>query len=248
MECLIDGVDRMGTASTYIQPPGYFGVRVVQADATGKMVPKLNWFGCREGFHTYVDPIRQGNFYFVHHAKRGVDVANFIYRLEEMMELTRKSLFKYTENEAVCYVEVAPWWLDLPMRYSFYTIALRAAMNWQRHQKMDWRTTLLSQPYAGATPTAVDRFLAGYTHYTGQVRGWSRQFTGQDNNYVITPAQIQTLLVKPRYTDAERYAFIQNLAYEKWEKAGKPCSDGSNFWKTAEGEYRTSYQFGNKPA
>ena len=237
--CLIEGTEKLATG-TYAQPPGYFGVYSKVTD--GKLATKISWFGCREGFHTYANPIRQGNFYFVHYGNRGVDVAHFIYRLESMLNITHKSLFKYTDNAAICYVRTAPWWLDQPMRYSFFTIAMRAALNWQRQQKMDWRTVMLSQIYAGATPHAVDRFLAGYTYHTGTAIGWNNEFTGHLKGRKLTQAELESLLIKPRFTDGERFAFIEKLAYAKWEAAGRPNSDGSDFWKKAEDEYRMSHQ------
>jgi hypothetical protein len=31
---------------------------------------------------------------------------------------------------------------------------------------------------------------------------------------------------------------IRELAYKKWEEAGRPCSDGVSFWVEAEGELK----------
>jgi len=214
--------------------PGYFGV------IAGNQ--PIRWYHCRENFHTIGDPERVCKYFYGHTPNnvngsgKGTDVANFIYHLENCLGLVNKSSFHYTQDQGVCCVQMAAWWADQRMRCNFFSMALRASLLWNRQARQDMRTVLLMQPYAATTVNAVDRFLGGCTHYTGNIVGWHRSFTGYYNgNVPPTVAQLNALLVKPIHTDKERYEEIQKMAYYEWEKQ-KQISDAA--WKRAENKYR----------
>jgi hypothetical protein len=115
------------------------------------------------------------------------------------------------------------------MRHSFFTICLRSALDW--NETFHFMNVLLGNKYLITTPLATDRFLKGFTRYTGNIVGWYRQFTGADLRRPLTQQEIDKLLVSPRQEE------IEKIAYFKWEKAGCPAGKDFQFWIDAAYEY-----------
>ena len=215
---------------------GAFGVPYMKMDVNTRVnVQTVQWYTCREQFHSYAVKNNVTDFYYTCDPDKQNDVAHFMYHIERWLKLENKSWFKYTEKNNILWVETEKWWTINQMRYQFFTICLRAALNWRRQNNSDLRYTLLQCPYAGSTVEAVDRFLAGYTWYTGTVVGWDKQFAGRLNsNIKPTTGELKRLLVLPDY---ERKRRIEEAAYFKWEAAGRPGGDSYHFYADAAREH-----------
>lgn len=194
----------------------------------------MQWYSCREQFHSYADPAGLREFHFAHTPGRGADIARFIYQLERHLDLVEKSLFKYTDRPDVVWVKVAAWWVRNFMRFSFFTCALRGASLWDKTTPvLDWLQN--NTAYLNATKPATRRFLDGYTWYTGNIRGWNRQFTGHDLKRQLATKELESLLIRPLFTDRERHNAVAALAKQMWDDAKQPWGRSEEFWfKAAE--------------
>jgi len=229
------GLTDIGVA--YSQTVGSFGIVSGRLNQQTLVVnPVTTWYTtCREQFHSFGTAQKCSDFFYVVNPDTQEDVAHFMYHIERWLKLENKSWFKYTEKNSIIWIEAEKWWTINPMRYQFFTICLRAALNWRRRFNADLRQTLNSYIYARETPEAVDRFLAGYTWYTGNVVGWKKQFfgtgsTGPGHVEKPTVSQLNKLLVLPDY---ERERRIKESAYFKWEKDGCPTCDSNYYLQMA---------------
>lgn len=213
-ELVYDGV--------YTTSPGCFGTLIKD---------QIKWWGCREQFHTYVDPQRLGNYFFTHPPGQTDNIADFISYVENHFKIDRSN-FMYTDKPTLMWVEASPWWLESAMKHSFYTICLRAGMNWYRDGKRRWDEVLHGHPYLAATRFATQRFLDGFTEYTGNIRGWRQQFEGKGEDTV------SNLLVAPEEPHI-KHDKISKIAYDLWEKNERPCGCDHIFWTAAIEKYRT---------
>lgn len=189
---------------------------------------KVTWFGCRENFHKYM---KGSGFYYGCVTGRGNQVAKFIHLVEDYLGLVDKSVFQATVRHNIIWVDTYYWWLENQMKFQFFSICLRASLYWD--ENLPWLSVLKNQVYAAPTLSAVDRFLSGYTHYTGNVAGWHKQFYGPE----MEGKNISYLLIKPKYTDRERHTMISKIAEKKWKEAGCPAGRDKEFWFSAVGEF-----------
>jgi hypothetical protein len=231
-ENIVEGTKPLVKGGVYVQPNGCFGI-VTKSQPTPRnkeITDIVTWQGCRDSFHVVADLVKLREYYYTHHANGGPDIADYIYRVESHLGIKEKTKFQYTENNKVSWVIASPWWVCNQMRNSFFTICLRAALLWRRNANMNWRDVLFLQNYAATTRKAVERFLDGYTHYTGLIRGWARQFTGYDQGSPPTATQLEGLLITQKEV-------VEKMAYFKWVNAGKPQDCQDRFWDEAEKEY-----------
>jgi hypothetical protein len=224
-------------STSYSYLNGYFGV--VDKNA-------ITWYGCRETFHTRIDPVKLREYYYVNNmenagataARAGsatsTDVAHFMYKIEKHLDV-EKSNFMFTDNKTVMWVSASPWWVENPMRHAFFTVALRAALKWDRTKSTNWKEVLLSHPYANETREAVERFLEGNTEYTGNVRGWKRQFSLADRHLI--PNQETDIIKLLKLPEEEKNKRISKIAYGTWEKLGKPYGKCIEIWEKAAQKY-----------
>lgn len=223
-----------GASPGYAGARGAFGTMASRTLSNGRTLPYVSWWTCREQFHTFCNNHKTTEFYYRVDDNCGPDTAHFILRIEKHLGLQYKSRFQYTDRANVIWCQPERWWLINPMRFQFFSICLRASLNWRRHENKDLRYILNLYAYAAETPAAVDRFLAGYTWYTGSVVGWKKQFTGTHTSppTPITPQALKRLLVLPDY---ERERRIKEAAYFKWMAAGQP--EGASFYDEAAREH-----------
>ena len=208
------------------------GMYLPKAGSLGIFTSQMNWSGCREQFHWSYD-CRTTNdpYYYGHHKDRGNEIADLIYHLEEHLGIKDKTVFAYTTKNQILWIKPSPWWLELPMRHSFLTLALRAGLLWVTGTS--WRDILLSEGHLGQVRHATERFLKGYTEYTGNIRGWHRQFMGiTDYNRALTPEEIDRLLVYPSSAE-ETYRKIEWIAYKLWETENRPSGKDKEHWDRA---------------
>jgi hypothetical protein len=147
------------------------------------------WHYCREVWHSQF--FRPGIFFFSHKADCSKNVASFIYKIENDLDINPKTKFGPTQNRTMMWMEASPWWLKLAMRKSLFTILLRVADAYDLETD-NFQEALYSSHYTQNTRYAIDRFMKGNTHYTGKKSGWYRQF------YLYKPTKddIDKLLIK----------------------------------------------------
>lgn len=136
--------------------------------------PEFAWRACP--FHSCRDQFHKAfascsNVLLVHY-NRGAFVAEFIGRIEEILKLRNKTEVGPTQRRIICWLEVAPFWMAQSMRRSLFTSLLRAATEYTG----DFEKAIESQKYLRETNLALERFFAGYTHYTGRLYGWYNVF------------------------------------------------------------------------
>lgn len=99
-------------------------------------------------------------------------LVEFIYKFENKLKIKNKTEFRETNRENVVWIKVSPFWVARSMRFSLFTILLRCGINY----KGNFRKALDSYNYSKNTIHAIFKFLKGYTHYTGNPRGWHDKF------------------------------------------------------------------------
>lgn len=166
--------------------------------------PKIKWsagwfYVCREEFHRAFT-VRCPDILFVHGAGRTRNVTTFIDQVELRLKLKHRTEGGPTQNARVSWFTVAPFWMAQPMRRSLFTILLRAGRSYTMKVR-DFEDALYSDGYLRDTQEAVERFLAGYTYYTGRTAGWHRAFgAGEDwwgYRERVTTEGIRRLLISP---------------------------------------------------
>jgi len=148
----------------------------------------IQWHYCRDIFHPQLYNLDL--FFFSHDPNKGHCVASFMEKIEYKLNID--SEYGPTQRKSIMWIRPSRWWTIRPMRRSLYTILLRCANNYSP-KKNNFEEALFSDPYANATKYAIERFLSGYTAYTGTKKGWLDQFyeTKIDKN------TIDSLLVEP---------------------------------------------------
>lgn len=147
------------------------------------------WFFCREVFHHLVH--KQGIFFFSTKNGGHKSVAQFMEKIETMLDARPRSAFGPTQRKNIMWVEPSGWWMRFAMRRSLFTILLRAGNSYSKSSGIDG--ALASDRYLRDTEYAVRRFLAGHTRYKGRKRGWHKQF------FCAGPSsdEVDLLLVRP---------------------------------------------------
>lgn len=158
------------------------------------------WNYCREFFHKDSHKVRK--MLFSHRKNCGKNVAEFMSKIENLLSIEKKSKFGPTQRLTVMWIEPSSWWVDTSMKRSLFTALLRSGQNYLLKTD-NFEEALFSHPYTSETKYAVTRFLAGYTKYTGRIRGWFRQFRwgiGGDWRNPNKPdeATVDKLLIKPK--------------------------------------------------
>jgi hypothetical protein len=131
------------------------------------------WYECREIWHYELKDLPL--FFYSHISGKTRAVAAFITKVENILDVRPRSHIGPTQRKTICWVEPSSWWTRLAMRRSLFTILLRVAQHYHTEED-NFRDALYSHHYTKNTRYAVERFLNGYTHYTGRKRGWYNQF------------------------------------------------------------------------
>lgn len=160
-------------------------VHSVRQDGT---LVALEWLYCREYFQDESQGIKR--ILFCHKECRSKNIAGFLFRVEETLCLSEKSVLGPTQRYNVSWISVSPWWTKTSMRRSLFTIMLRCGQAYDLKSE-NFDEALLSVTYARNTQYAIRRFLDGYTKYAGNTKGWNNQFKLASDDLV------DKLLVKP---------------------------------------------------
>lgn len=176
--------------------------------ARGGKVQVKHWLYCREAFQSYFE---KRKMLFACGRDNGANVAAFIQRIEKKLKLAPeyRSRFGPTNRTSIMWIRVSPFWSTGMIKKSLFTALLRAGINYDPRRK-NFEEAMYICPYTRRTKYAVNRFLRGYTKYSGRTNwesraipqlGWYNVFyIGQGSHITPIPptqAEIRKLLVKP---------------------------------------------------
>jgi len=188
-------LDVVNVSLTHCVPPsGNFGM----LSACGSYVQ--SWDHCREQFAVKFTETTK-KFFFAHESGRGLAVASFILRFEDVLRLGRQedfesSNFKMTNFSRLMLCCPGDFWLSCYYRRSLLTLLLRCGLNYD-HQKDNFDDALFGSQhkenqYIRDTKQSVMRFMYGFTRFTGEApaasgvtvikHGWKEEFEGLDTN------------------------------------------------------------------
>ncbi|RDJ35289.1 MAG: hypothetical protein DWQ19_10770 [Crenarchaeota archaeon] len=155
----------------------------------------VDWQTCREGFHYYVS--RNVDKFLLRYRRgaTGRDIAAFIGRIERKLQVSPRTQFQYTGRRRTIWVEPSSWWTSKGMRFSLFTILLRAAQYYKCSDR-NFKGALNSALYIKRTEKAVERFLQGYTNYTKKSNGYS--YNGWLATFSRKNIDLDKLLEKPK--------------------------------------------------
>lgn len=156
------------------------------------------WLYCREYFQDESAGIRR--FLFCHKQNKCKNIALFIHKIENKLNLTERSIIGPTQRNNISWIRVCSWWTCTSMKRSLFTLLLRCGQNYKIYQD-NFDESLFSIMYTKETKYAVQRFLDGHTRYTGKKKGWYKQFSGNDGITISPPSKeiIDKLLIRPMY-------------------------------------------------
>jgi hypothetical protein len=175
----------------------------------------LEWLYCREYFQDESAGIRR--FLFCHKPNKCKNIAVFIHKIEEKLDLAERSIVGPSQRNNISWVRVSSWWTCTSMKRSLFTALIRCGQNYSF--KLDnFDEALLSVLYIKHTEYAVRRFLEGNTRYTGKKKGWYNQFRWGGGTHeeprMPSEAQVDRLLVKPfTYERQQEQVSISENAY-----------------------------------
>jgi len=164
------------------------------------------WFSCREKFHDVSKGIKR--MAFRHRRNTGVknvgyNIACFVGKIENRLQVDPRSVFGPTQKSTVVWIQASPWWTTSSLRRSLFTILVRAGQNYDPfsdnfEEAFFGKKFHKDNLYASDTRYAVERFLKGYTRYTGTTCGWYTAFRYRslDDERRPTRERIRELLVK----------------------------------------------------
>lgn len=151
----------------------------------------FNFEICRERFAA-VFKFDTECFYFKHPRNRGLHVAEFIHKIENLLKVEYLSNFALTNRPTILWVQPSLFWRECPMKRSLLTSLLRSGITYDFNED-NFELALLSNampsPHLSNTRNALLRFLCGYTEYHGPklmgsdtliTQGWQYVFEGKD--------------------------------------------------------------------
>jgi hypothetical protein len=130
-----------------------------------------SWEKCREKFARYMLPETEG-FFFSHNRNQGSNVAGFLAKSEEILELSDRSNYSHTEKDIILWVAPARFWMNCWVKRSFLTILLRCGMYYDP-ERDNYEEALFgngteadaAREYTNKTRLAVMRFMFGFTKF-----------------------------------------------------------------------------------
>ena len=159
----------------------------------------LRFETCRERFAKQFNKDKK-EFFFKHIPDKGIEIATFVNKIEDLLSLDKKSKFSETNRNTILWVECSEFWSQCPMKRSLFTILLRAGMLYET-KKDNFEESLFEEKYVNRTKRAVMRFLFGFTEYSGPPivsnsgtgtgtvpynTGWVTIFEKKDDDFLIS--------------------------------------------------------------
>ena len=134
---------------------------------------------CRDRFHGN-NTSRLGDVLMAHPPGMGKNILLFINAIEQRMGHAILTQGGPTNLKNASWFAPADFWRRNAMRRSLFTILLRNGREYQPRNK-NVEEALYSQYYTSSTRPAIERFLNGFTWYSGSSSGWYQQFSGAAN-------------------------------------------------------------------
>lgn len=168
---------------------------------------------CREIFQDFSGSLRR--ILFCHKPNKSRHIAAFMGKIEDKLKLKNRSFFGPTQRYNVMWIMPSQWWMDREIKRSLFTCLLRCGWSYDPLRN-NFYEALWSQQYTSETKYAVQRFLRGYTRYTGshnyaydQRIGWHDTFRWggcrfeEDSPFAaaLSKNEINKLLRKPDFSD-----------------------------------------------
>jgi hypothetical protein len=130
-----------------------------------------SWEKCRERFACKLNVETEG-FFFSHNKNQSPNVAGFIAKSEEILELTDRSNYFLTAKDDILWIAPTRFWMNCWMKRSFLTILLRCGMYYDP-ERDNYEDALFgtseekdaAREYTQKTRLAVMRFLFGFTKF-----------------------------------------------------------------------------------
>jgi len=130
-----------------------------------------SWEACREQFASKINADTVG-FFFSHQPGQIENVAGFMAKSEEILDLDERSKYSHTDKPIVMWVEPARFWMNCWVKRSFLTILLRCGMyydpekdNYEEALFGEGSYTDKAREYTQVTRPAVMRFMFGFTKF-----------------------------------------------------------------------------------
>jgi hypothetical protein len=192
---LKEGVHEAPIDESFEYRAGFFGYQpqmvVKKGDpGHGDFIPVIVWTHCRDIFQDVSDyVIHQKGMWFYHNQKQGYNVCEFVDKVEERIssrrKITKRTVFMRTPHDNILWIQPGPFWVNEYVRRSFFTLCLRSGQ-WYRRSKQDFDKAMYHYDIAKTTKPAVERFLEGFTYYTGEIpefnsQAWQYLFQEKEN-------------------------------------------------------------------
>lgn len=159
-------------------------------------IEPVKWENCRERFSSVMKKPDFKEFYFSIKPHNAENVAYFIWKTEELLQIKEKTTFNKTTHDQVLKINMSNFWLSSYVRRSLFTILTRLGN--QYDSKTDNYEKVLFDPVSlpatgyNKTISAVKRFLYGFTFYdapdpeysegtTLEPEGWCKLFNNNDS-------------------------------------------------------------------
>ena len=155
---------------------------------------------CRERFARLFAPDIEG-FYFSVLPQTGKNVAEFMWKVENVLEIKKHTNFAMSNFSNVIWIEPNDFWRSCIMKRSLFTALLRAGIKYDP-EKDNFEEALFQAKHLEDTPRALMRFMFGFTEYHGPeldekrttsyiTKGWWTVFKdisdGEIRNYLRLP-------------------------------------------------------------
>lgn len=142
----------------------------------------IYWYYCREMFER--DLFASNNeFGFVFSPTlhdQEYRVANFIRNIElDQLNLGELTTFMRMANKSLIYVRPSTFWTSCQMRFSLFTILMKAGRYYFFNTIED---ALTAEPYAKSTIGAIRAFFNGRRNYTGNIPDWRTKWVSMFQN------------------------------------------------------------------
>lgn len=170
---MIDFKTTLFIETSYRPSPGSFGKPKLPENELNNRYSVNGWFDCRELWHSQLYNLNL--FFYTHRANTGKDIATFLAKVEDILQLKARTRFGPTQRKTIMWIEPSKWWTKPPMRRSLFTVLLRSAAHYSIESD-NFEEALFSSFYASKTRPAIEWFLKGNTVYNGRKTGWYKQF------------------------------------------------------------------------
>jgi hypothetical protein len=140
----------------------------------------LEWIGCRERISAL---FKADTPHLLFSVTDGEEVARFIRKTEEIIELPEYTTFQRTNRNYIIQIVPHSFWKECPIRRSLFTILLRQGLFYDvprdNYEDALYFYNSVTRNYTQLTRLAVTRFLFGFTNYCGPTdtyTGWVTLF------------------------------------------------------------------------